>query len=278
MDDQAKELRQLVRQHARHDTGDGDPRPRRVVVTSGKGGVGTTTVAVNLAVALARRGPRVLLVDADPNGGDAAMLCRLEETHSVADVLAARRTVDEVLQDGPGGIQILPGAWASESMAKHAAHVLPRLVEPLDALGNRFDFVVVDVGNGPNPFAEPFWQTADMALVITSSELPSVMDTYASIKLMAEGGDTIPIHSLVNMAPGAAAACDVQGRLTRACWRFLGIPLHDAGHLPTDPDVAAAGRAGEPFVLAAPGCRCTSELHRLAETVTGSALKLVLTS
>ena len=66
MDDQAKELRQLVRQHARHDTDDGNPRPRRVVVTSGKGGVGTTTVAVNLAVALARQGPRVLLVDAAP--------------------------------------------------------------------------------------------------------------------------------------------------------------------------------------------------------------------
>src|SRR5262245_34962276 len=97
MHDQADELRQLVRVSARSSDPPRGPQPLHVAVTGGKGGVGVTTIAVNLAVALAQNGRRTVLVDADFSGPDVAGMCRLDEGDSVADILAGRRTVHEVL-------------------------------------------------------------------------------------------------------------------------------------------------------------------------------------
>src|SRR5690242_7407599 len=104
MHDQADELRQLVLQAARRGSLPMAPAPKLVVVAGGKGGVGTTTAAVQLGLSLARLGTRPVLVDADLRGGDMATLCGLDAHESVADVLAGRLTVHEVMQRGPLGV------------------------------------------------------------------------------------------------------------------------------------------------------------------------------
>ena len=118
--DQANRLRQLVRNCTVADSPGGNARPVLVVVTSGKGGAGTTTTAVNLAVASAQTGWRTVLVDADCRGGDAAILCGIQERYTLADVQAGRRTVREALQPAPGGVQLLPGAWGLEQQRQHS--------------------------------------------------------------------------------------------------------------------------------------------------------------
>src|SRR3989304_8316814 len=110
MHDQANDLRRLVRESRTPASAPAPLRPTLLVVAGGKGGVGTTTLAVNLAVALAQRGRRTVLVDADPDTADAAILCRLPEHHTVADVLAPRRAPAEALQPVPGGRRVLPRA------------------------------------------------------------------------------------------------------------------------------------------------------------------------
>ncbi|MDZ7616827.1 MAG: P-loop NTPase, partial [Patescibacteria group bacterium] len=105
MPDQANPLRQLMLASAQPGPSPG-LRPRLVVVAGGRSGVGTTTMALNLAVAMAQRGTRAALIDADSSSGDVAMLCRLDDAHSLADVLAGRATVAEALQPGPGGILV----------------------------------------------------------------------------------------------------------------------------------------------------------------------------
>ena len=112
MVDQATELRKLVSQADRDPADEAGRVPRLLVLSGGKGGVGVTTLAVNLSVALSRRGNRVVLVDADLYRADVATLCGLEERGNVADVLSARRDIHEVLQRGPAGIQVVPGLWA----------------------------------------------------------------------------------------------------------------------------------------------------------------------
>ena len=265
MHDQANDLRRLVRQAISTRNVASAARPKLIVVSGGKGGVGTTTVAVNLAIALVQRGSRTVLVDAETHGSDARILCQLDELYTVADVLSARRTVRESLQPGPGGLQVLPGAWTEGDFSECPPQSQERLIGQLLDLGNRADCVVVDAGNGPNRLIKRLWQAADLVLLVTTSELASVMDAYASIKVLAAGDDSTRIQPVVNVTSSPDEVDDVFGRLNRACLRFLGIHLNAADWLPADPQVALAGKAEKPFVLSAAACPAARQLKRLAE-------------
>lgn len=267
MHDQAKDLRRLVRECTTADAAAPLRRPRLVVVTGGKGGVGTTTVAVNLAVAAARAGRPTILVDADPGGGDVAMLCGLQERYTLADVLSGRRTIAEVLQLGTGPIQVLPGVWGLERLSDYPPAAAGRLLGQLHALGTQTDWVVLDAGNGPHGMTGRLCRAADLVLAVTTAETPSILDTYGSIKAFATGEQPRRICGLVNRAGGAELAADVQRRLAEACRRFLAIRLRDAGQVPDDPQVAAAATAAEPLVISAPSSAAAGQIERLEQTV-----------
>ncbi len=111
MHDQAAQLRDLVRRASRENDAPKGGAPQLVAISGSKGGVGTTTLALNVSVALAQQGRRVVLADLDLCRADVALLCGIEDRRNVSDVLAARRTADEVLQPGPAGIRVLAGAW-----------------------------------------------------------------------------------------------------------------------------------------------------------------------
>jgi flagellar biosynthesis protein FlhG len=255
-----------------------------LVVSGGKGGVGTTTIAVNLAVALAQQRQRAVLVDADPQGGDAAVLCGVEERYTLADVLHGRRPLRQALQPGPAGLQVLPAAWAlgQTADASRAAH--QRLIDQLRGLPGEGEvktegetdgeaaLVVVDAGNGISGPIRQFWEAADLVLLVTTPETAAVMDAYASIKLLASGRASGPdpsifLRTLVNKAPTRSVARLVHARLAQACLRFLGMEIDRAGHLPHDPRLPAAGAARQPIVIHAPRSRSARRVRGLAKTV-----------
>jgi len=272
MHDQANGLRKLVQQNVvksddKHCARASLLRPRLIITAGGKGGVGTTTVAVNLTVALAQQGSRTLLIDADCQGGDAALMCRVEQRHSLIDVINGERNIHEAIGSGPGGVQILPGAWASTGVEDFSEQDVDKLLDILLGLHAHFEFVVVDVGNGLGKAARRLWKSADLALVVTNTELTSVMDSYASIKVFNERQWHTSVQVLVNMAPDGDVAEDVHRRLARACHRFLSLELHSAGHIVNDPGVAMMVTLGEPFVVAAPLSTPARQMRRVAETV-----------
>lgn len=267
-DDQAQVLRRLVRRRAAADASAAGPRPRTVLITGGKGGVGTTTMAVNLAAACARAGQRnVCLIDADPQGGDVALLCGLEERHTLADVLAGRQRVSAALQAGPGGLRVLCGDYGRETRSERPPAACESLLTQLHGPATRADLVIVDAGNRPSGIGRALWRTADVILVATAPETASVLATYAAIRLSAVEEPVATVYSLVNMAPDARAGEAVHARLAEACRRFLALELRPAGSVPLDPAVACAGRAGKPLVIASPDSNASRLLHRLAATL-----------
>ncbi|OHB73343.1 MAG: hypothetical protein A2V70_00375 [Planctomycetes bacterium RBG_13_63_9] len=277
MYDQANRLRQLVRDSATQDNTAQGKRPSLIVVASGKGGVGTTTVAVNLAVSLTRDGLQTVLVDANPRGGDVAILCGLEERYTLADVLSGQRTINEALQRGPAAVQVLPGVWGAEGHCDEAPAASKRLIRQLHALGGRAELVVVDAGNTPDPLMQRFWQTAELILLVTSPEDPSIVDTYALIKALAENDLHGSIQLLVNLCPNTEVAESVYHRLAEACRRFLGVSLESAGHVPVTPrmpnlslDSRCTATTTEPLVIAAPDSAAAAEFERLAKTSAAS--------
>jgi flagellar biosynthesis protein FlhG len=263
--DQAFELRQLVRQDRAHLRAPASDAPHMVAVASGKGGVGTTTVAVNLAVALARLGRRVVLVDADLEGADVGNLCQLNPEHSIADVLRGARDVHEALCPARGGIQVLPGAWMGEAHLACTPRAQERLIAALRGLGPHADDVVLDVGCGAGRANRRFWHASDKVLAVTTAEDAAVMNVYAAIKLIGEGDPRLPVFSLVNFAADAATARPVHDRLALACRRFLGMHLFAGGHLPASAEVRDAVRDREPFVCTQPRCEATLAMEQVAQ-------------
>ncbi len=262
--DQATELRVLARQvttvHAPLAV-----RPRRIVVFGGKGGVGTTTIAVNLAVALVRQAERSLLCDAA--GGDVALQCRLEPRYTLADALAGNRTLAQVLHPGPAGVQILPGARELVRWHEKAEHAWNRLTTHIAALSPRPEVLVIDAGNRPDPLARQLWQAADRVLLVTTVETAAIMDAYSAIKLLTDPARSASIALVVNRSPGESTAGEAQQRLARACRRFLGLPLRSVGHVPEDGAVPKSAARGEPVVLAAPACPASRHLRRMVRAL-----------
>lgn len=267
--DQAERLRSLMRA----DRGDAEPaaprskRPQFVVVAGGKGGVGTTTIAVNLAVALARDGHRTVLVDGDLGTADAAGLCGTREAYHIADVLAGRRGLHEALQLGPGGVQVLPGAWATGHVTDCAPAAQDRLLRELVRLGPHAEQVVLDAGNGSHRAVRSFCRAADRVLLVTAPDDASVMNTYAAIKFLRTVDAQPAIHLFVNLARHADEGHQTYHRLAQACRRFLGFELPWAGELAHSAEVTEAGRQHHPFVLAMPQSLATRQIERLAATI-----------
>jgi len=266
MEDQARQLRQLVCRQTAAPAPQRAAGPRLLVASGGKGGVGTTTVAANLAVALARQGYRLALVDADPHSGDLALRCRLPERETLADVLSGQKALRQALQPGPAGVLVLPGAAGLGDLADCSSAVQERFVQELQGLGDRADCIVIDAGSGMSRLVRRFWQAADLVLAVTSPELDSVMAVYGSIKALAAGDDRIPIGTLVTMA-AAAEAAGVHARLARACQRFLGLPLRSVGHVLSDAQIARDARAAALLVDTAANGPAGAQLERVAQTV-----------
>jgi flagellar biosynthesis protein FlhG len=265
MHDQADELRALARQWAAEvKSNDG---PRKIVVSAGKGGAGTTTIAVNLAAALGRQGCRTILVDADFSGADAAILCGIESRDTIGDVLSGRRSVHEVLQPGPAGIQIVPGIWSPGTMPDYSLAAQQRLLRELDHLGRHAEVIVLDAGSGLNHVVQRFWQAADELLVVTTVEAVSIMDAYAAVKLLLADKAPPIVRTVVNQSPQAEVAAGVHARISQACQRFLAMRIHRGGSVPWDAAIALANRSGKPLVLGSPDSPAAQAIEQIAEQI-----------
>jgi flagellar biosynthesis protein FlhG len=262
MHDQADELRHLVRQRAASGARYGSGVPL-LVVSGGKGGVGTTTIAANLAVALARQGRRAVFVDADLDHGGSANLCQHPQIGSVVDVLKGKRTVHEVLERGPSGIQVLSGAWASGELTDCSAAAQQKFIAELKSLAPHAEVVVIDAGSSRNHFVRGFWHAANGVLVVTTTDSVSIMDCYAAIKVLLSGDAPVPIHTLVNLASDAQLAADVQSRIAAACQRFLGVRATAAGHVTRSETSGAA----EPVLIYPARSESARAMDRIADTL-----------
>jgi flagellar biosynthesis protein FlhG len=234
--DQAHSLRQLVRD-ADADYGRGARGELPLVVFSGgKGGVGASTLAAEIARATAQQGHRVVLVEADLDRG--GIFKQSPDGGSIADCITGRYATRDVLEAVEERLWILPGAWAPKELVECTASSQERLIESLHSLADMADVVLVDVGSSRNPFVRRFWRAASMVVVVSSPESESVVDTYSAIKVMLAGDTSMPLYTLVNLADDGVAANLVHERIRITCKRFLGVRTSSLGSVPLLPPAA----------------------------------------
>ncbi|MCC6681718.1 MAG: MinD/ParA family protein [Phycisphaeraceae bacterium] len=283
--DQAQALREQVERRSRPELPPGSPlmveaanpatrtargaattgaTARTIAVTSGKGGVGKTTLSVNLAVQLSSMHRRVVLLDADLGTANADVLCNLSPASTLAHVVAGRKRLEEVLIDAPGGFRLVPGASGLAQMAALSEFERSRLLAQLHQLETRADVILIDTGAGVSPNVLGFLVAADEVLVVTTPEPTAVTDAYAVIKTLYRQKPGASVLLLVNMVRDEVEARQVFGRLSAVCRKFLQMSLRYAGHLPSDPRVQMSIRRRQPFALDASATAARAGLSRLA--------------
>jgi flagellar biosynthesis protein FlhG len=238
MSENASRLHRLV--PPRH--GAAPPRdhgPATLVISGGRPGVGATTVAVHLAASLAQDAHRIVLVDADLYGADVAARCRLAGGLGIGEVLFGRKTIHEVLQLGPSGMQVLAGAASAETRSGLSERAIQRLLRQMRTLAPHADWLLVDAGNQPSDFTARIWSAADSLLLVTSPDAVAVMDTYALVKtLLTRQTLRRPLLLVVNQVADEPTAADVHRRIDQSCRRFLGLNVEFAGWLPDERAIA----------------------------------------
>ena len=240
------------------------PPPRLLVVTGGKGGVGVTTIAVNLSVALAEQGLRVVIVDANLHRSDVAALCGLTNQHNIADVLAAKHSIHEVLQRGPAGIQIVPGLTAPRRLQDTSEVALARLQRQLAALGRHADIVILDLGSSEGELVRRFCDAADEVLLVTTTDNVAIMDSYAWIKANLTDRSSSLLRLIVNQATDDRQVEEIACRVAQSCNKFLPTTIDTSHGVLRDEAVMAAATAAVPFVLAAPRGVAARAIQQLA--------------
>lgn len=232
------------------------PSPRRIAraiaITSGKGGVGKSNLAVNLAIAMAACGKRICLIDADLGLANIDVLCSVTPKFTLDDVVHGRCRLGEAVIQAPGSFQLLPGASGVTRMADLTPERQQDLVHRLAILERAVDLIVIDTGAGINRNVLAFAAAAHTVLVTVTPEPTSITDGYGLIKALIRRAPDVRIEVVVNMCRTAREAEAVFQRINRVSKAFLSVPLRFAGHVPDDDAVREAVHQRLPFLLLYP--------------------------
>ena len=273
MADQATILRSLMEQKQAKAEGPRhtpDPMAATIAVTSGKGGVGKSNIALNLAIALAEQDASVCLLDANLGLGNIDLLCGLNGYWNLSHVITGARSLRDVILKGPRGVSVIPGASGLSEVADCSEAAQQELLNQMEELERTHDFLVLDTCSGIHRAVRQFVSASDVALIITTPEPTSVADAYATIKTLSTlEGPRLEI--LVNRADSPQQTRAIVSRIQQTARVFLRTDIVSAGSIPADPAVAGAVAKRIPFVLETPHAPATKAVEQLARRLKASA-------
>lgn len=254
---------------------------RTITVTSGKGGVGKTSTVANLAVCLAQAGQRVIILDADLGLANIDVVFGIRPQHNLMDVINGDMDLDEIMVQGPCGIQIIAGGSGVAELAQLKSEKAEKLFAQLKFLEDKADFLLIDTGAGISDGVISFCHAADQIVVITNPEPTSLADAYGIIKIISSRRPESYISVLVNRVENEEEGNLVQERLRNVSEEFLNFKLHSLGYLPQDRQMHIAVRQQVPLLLfspmspAAKGIRkiVSSSFYEIPEEVNSVGIK-----
>jgi flagellar biosynthesis protein FlhG len=251
-------------------------RARVLAVTSGKGGVGKTFVSANLAAALARRGERVLVLDADLGLANLDVVLNLHPKITLHDVFTGKATLDQAIVAVPGGFSALLAGSGLVEYSRLTPEVRDRLLAVMDEVAPRFDRILLDTGAGISDVVLYTVSLADEVMIVATTEPTSLTDAYATIKVLAAQQKRRNIKLVVNQAHRAGEGRVIRGQLQQVIDRFVSpgdpaspVKLELIGEIPVDPAVRESVQRRQLLLEATPGSPAAQAFGGIAEKLCG---------
>jgi flagellar biosynthesis protein FlhG len=277
MEDQAEKLREIMK---RKKDGAGSSRTsssskanvkqadkaRVITVTSGKGGVGKTNLSVNVALAFARLGRKVVVMDADLGLANVNVMLNMIPKYNLYHVIKKQKTIREILVETEYGISIVAGASGFSQIANMGEDDRKDFISELDSLSNA-DIIIIDTSAGVSSNVLDFIAAADDAVIITTPEPTAITDAYGIIKIIATEYDSVNmgLKLVVNRAKGAAQAKSVADRMINIAGQFLNLKLDYLGFIYDDVSVSHAVLRQKPFMVVDPKCKASICVQHIVE-------------
>lgn len=235
-----------------------------IAVTGGKGGTGKTSIAVNLATALAQMGRKTMLLDGDLGLANCDVLLGLTPRYTLEHVLSGERTLEEVILETEAGVRVVPAASGVARMADMSRTEQTGLVQAFGALPGQLHVLIIDTAAGISDQVLQFCQAAQQVLVVLRDEPTSLTDTYALIKLLSRERGVRQFRVVTNFTRQPEQGQVAFRRLQRVTDRYLDVVLEHVGDVPEDMALQKSVQAQKPVLEAFPRSPASQAFRRLA--------------
>ncbi|MDR1597196.1 MAG: MinD/ParA family protein [Treponema sp.] len=279
MEDQAEKLREIMRQ--KKDAGErnssgvkGEKRARIITITSGKGGVGKTNVSVNMALAYARLGKKVVVMDADLGLANVNVMLNMIPKWNLYHVIHKQKTMKEIMVETEYGISIVAGASGFSKIANLEEDERKGFIDELNTLSNA-DIIIIDTSAGVSDSVLDFIAAADDAVIITTPEPTAITDAYGIIKIIATEIDSLNmgLKLVVNRVRSVAEAKKVADRMINITGQFLNLKVDYLGFIYDDAVVSHAVLRQRPFMVIDPKCKASLCVRHIVGRMEKSDIK-----
>lgn len=240
-----------------------------IAVTSGKGGVGKTSIAINFAIALTELDKRVLVFDADLGMANVDVLLNLKPEYDILDVITGNKKVKEVIVNGPKGIRFIPGASGLQQLAYLSDSQFNNIISGFNEIEGEYDYMLIDTGAGLSRNVTDFLLASDEVFLVTTTEPHAIMDAYSIVKVMTDLKADKNINLMVNRCESPGEALTVANKMQVTGRRFLNVEINYLGHILEDKNVSRSIKSQVPLLVQSPEAPASRCIRALAKTCTG---------
>jgi MinD-like ATPase involved in chromosome partitioning or flagellar assembly len=241
--------------------------PHVIAVTGGKGGVGKTSIAINLAIALSRTGSKVCLFDGDTSLANINVMLGLYPAYTLEHLFTGERSIQEIVVNGPEGIQIVPGASGIASCVELDVGQQQRLVTSIRSIEKHYDYLLVDTAAGIGPTVLHFIAASQVAIVVITTEPTSLTDAFSLLKVLKRRGYRRKVQVIVNMATNPGQAKKAYSRFSQAVDKYLSLRTEYLGSVWMDESMRNAVSTQRPVALFPKADPSARSFYRMAEAI-----------
>lgn len=242
-------------------------------MTSGKGGVGKSSISVNLAIGLARAGKRVIVMDVDFGLANIEVMLGIRPEYNLADMMFRGKTLREVITKGPEGIGFISGGSGIHELTKLTREQIVNLTMRLVELDELADVIIIDTGAGIADAVLEFVAASTEVLLVATPEPTSITDAYALLKTLNRKSEfsteNTSIKMIANRVTSENEGRELFEKINVVVAKFLDFHLEYLGNIPQDEQVSKAIIRQKPIILSAPNSEAGKAIHELAEKLGG---------
>lgn len=268
--DQAEQLRKLMKQN------NSQPRniARVITVTSGKGGVGKSSISVNLAIELAKTGKRVIIMDADFGLANIEVMLGIRPAYNLADLMFRGKSIKEIITPGPENIGFISGGSGIHELTRLTRDQIVNLTLKLVELDELADIIIIDTGAGIADSVLEFVAASAEVLLVATPEPTSITDAYALLKTLNRKSEfsteNTKIRMIANRVANGMEGKELYDKLNIVVSKFLNFELDYLGDIPQDDHASQAIIRQKPIVLSAPNSPAGKAMKELANKLSGN--------